>query len=65
MDTDFNAADNNTVEKDTVNEKTQKSYKGVTSDTSINKGVDVSVAYDQFKEFLICDSLDEVSELSN
>ena len=28
---------------------------------SIDNGVDGSVAYDQFKELLICDSLDEVN----
>ena len=61
VDTDFNATDNNSVEDDTVNDKTRDSSKGVNSDTSIYNGVDISVVYDQFKELLICDSLDEVN----
>ena len=60
MDIDFNSIDKNTVEEDSVNKKTQESSKGVNSNTSIDNGVDGSVAYDQLKELLICDSLDQV-----
>ena len=60
-DTDLNATDNNAVDDNTVNEKTQESSKGVNSDTSIGNGGDGSVTYDQFKELLLCDSLDEVN----
>ena len=61
VDTDLNATDNIFVEEDTINDKTQESSKGVNSDTSIGNCVDGSVAYNQFKELLICDSLDEVN----
>ena len=61
METDLNVIDNNAVEEDTVNGKTQELSKGVKSDASIDNRVDSSVAYDQFKELLICDSLDEVN----
>ena len=49
MDTYLNATDNNAVEEDTVNEKTQESFKGVNYETSVDNGVDVSVEYYQFK----------------
>ena len=61
VDTDLNATDNIFVEEDTINDKTQESSKGVNYDTSIGNYVDGSVAYNQFKELLICDSLDEVN----
>ena len=61
VDTNLNATENNAVEEDTVNENTQESSKGVNSDTSVDICVDSSVAYDQFKELLICDYLDEVN----
>ena len=61
VDTYLNATDNNAVEEDNLNEKKQESSKGVNSDTSIDNGVDGSITYDQFKELLICDSLDEVN----
>ena len=61
MDTYLNATDKNSIEEYAVNYKTQESSKGINSDTSIYNGVYGSVAYDQFKEFLICDSLDEVN----
>ena len=61
VDTDLNATDKNDVDKDTVNHKTKDSIKGVNYETSFDNGVDGSVAYDQFKELLICDSLDEVN----
>ena len=61
VDTDLNAIENNSVEQDTVNDKTQESSKGVNLDTSIENGVDGSITYGQFKELFICDSLDEVN----
>ena len=61
VDTDLNVTDNNAVEEDHVNDKTQDSSKGVNSETSIYNCVYGSVVYDQFKELLICDSLDEVN----
>ena len=57
----MNATDNIVVEEDTVNDMTQESSKGVNSDTSIDNSVDGSVTYDQFKELLIFDYLDEVN----
>ena len=61
VDTNLNATENNAVEEDTVNENTQESSKGVNSEISVDNGVDGSVEFDQFKELLICDSLDEVN----
>ena len=61
VDTDLNATDKIVIEEDTVNDKTQDSSKGVNSDTSVGNGVYGSFTYDQFKEFFICDSLDEVN----
>ena len=61
MDTYLNATDNNSVDGDTVNDKTQESIKVVNYDNYIDNGVDGSVVYDQFKYLLICDSLDEVN----
>ena len=43
MDTYLNATDNNAVEEDTVNEKTQESSKGGNYETSIDNGADGSV----------------------
>ena len=64
VDTYLNATDNNSVDEDTINDKKQEPINGVNSDTSIDNGVDGSFAYDQFKELLICDSLDEVNVCS-
>ena len=61
VDTYFNATDNNAVEEYNLNYKTHDSSKVVNSENYIGNGVDGSVAYDQFKELLICDSLDEVN----
>ena len=60
-ETDFNATENNAIGQDTVKDKTQESSKGVNFDTSIDNGVYGSVIYNQFKELLICNSLDEVN----
>ena len=56
-DTDLNSTEKNAVEEDNVNEKTHI----VNYDTYIDNCVDGSVAYDQLKELLICDSLYEVN----
>ena len=50
VDTDLNAKGNIFVEEDTVNDRTQESFKGVNYDTSIGNGVDGSIVYDQYKE---------------
>ena len=60
MDTYLNATDNIFVEEDTVNDNTKESSNSVNSNTCIGNGVYGSVAYDQLKELLICDSIDEV-----
>ena len=57
----FNLTDNIVVEEDILDDNTQESSKGVNSDTSIGNGVYGNVTYDQFKELLICDCLDEVN----
>ena len=61
VDIYLNATDNNYVEEDNVNKKTQELSNVVIYDTSIDNGVDGSGAYDKFKELLICDSLDEAN----
>ena len=47
MDTYFNSTEKNSVEEDTVNEKTQESSKGINYYISIDNGVDGSVVYYQ------------------
>ena len=44
VETYFNATDNNSVEEDTINNKTHDSSKGVNYYTTIDNGVDGSVA---------------------
>ena len=61
VDKYLNETDNTAVEEDTVNEKTQESYKGVKYDTSIGNGVHGSAACNQFKGLLTFDSLDDVN----
>ena len=61
VDTYLNATDNNAVEEDNVNYKTQESSEGVNSETYIDNGVDGSFAYDQFKELFICNSLHQLN----